>query len=479
VQTAVDASNLSIAAATPVCIGTSGSTVTVNSTTLASQTYNVIYSLSAPNAINTATASMTFSGGTGTFTIPSGSLLTAGTTTITITEIDGSGCPATGLSTMGSVTVNAAANPTFTTQPGTAACTNSIVTYITKSGESNYVWTFGVPADYLIVSGGSSTDNTTTLKWLTAGNKTVTINYTDGNCTAATPASSVTTAVSIGPDASNLLITATNVCVGVSGSTVTVNSTSLQNDTYNVTYMLGAPNATTSIVSMNFAGGTGTFTVPSGSLHVAGTSSITITGLTNSGGCTTGLLSATNSITVGTIPSPVFTAEPTSECYHTDVVYTTQAGQSDYVWDFGGTLNTDYLIVSGGSATDNTATLQWLTAGSKTVKVNYSNTNNCAGAIPASTTAVMNNCLPLIVPTAFAPGGKNSIWHIKNGENYPNMQVKVFDRWGKIVYQCTGNPSWDGTYQGQNLSMGTYIYEINANDPKYPQVLKGAVTLVR
>jgi gliding motility-associated-like protein len=473
-----DASNLTIASATAVCTGSgSGSTITVNSTSLQDDTYTVAYTLGTPNTaiVNT---SMVFIAGTGTFTVPSGNLSTAGSTSITITTIANSGCSAIGLTATNTIVVGTTPTPTFTTEPGVAACTNSIVTYTTQSGESNYAWAFGVPADYSIVSGGSATDTTTTLKWLTAGNKTVTINYTNGSCTATTPTSSVTTSVSVGPDASDLAITATNVCLGASGSVITVNSTTLHNDTYNVTYSLGTPNATTSIVSMNFAGGTGTFTVPSGSLHAAGSTSITITALSNSG-CTTSGLSATNLIVVGTVPVPTFTAEPTNTCYHTDVIYTTQSGQADYVWDFGGSLNTDYSIVSGGSSTDNTATLQWITTGSKTVKVNYNNTNNCSAVTPASTTATINNCLPLIVPSAFAPGGKNAVWHIKNGENYPNMQVKVFDRWGKIVYQCTGNPSWDGTYQGQNLSMDTYIYEINANDAKYPQVLKGSVTLVR
>jgi|GEM_PF-6804419 gliding motility-associated-like protein len=472
-----DASNFTITSATSVCTGGGGSTITVNSTTLQNDTYTVSYTLGTPNAA-TLTASMIFAGGTGTFTVPSGNLPTAGSTSITITTIANSGCSATGLTATNAIVVGTTPTPTFTTEPGVTACTNSIVTYTTQSGESNYVWAFGTPADYSIVSGGSTTDNTTTLKWLTAGNKTVTINYTNGSCTATTPTSSVTTSVSIGPDASNLAITATNVCLGASGSVITVHSTTLQNDTYNVTYSLGSPNATTSIVSMNFTGGAGTFTVPSGSLHATGSTSITITALSNSG-CTTSGLSATNSIVVGTIPTPTFTAEPTNTCYHTDVIYTTQTGQSDYVWDFGGSLNTDYSIVSGGSSTDNTVTLQWITTGSKTVKVNYNNTNNCSAVVPASTIATINNCLPLIVPTAFAPAGKNAVWHIKNGENYPYMQIKVFDRWGKIVFECTGNPSWDGTYQGQNLSTGTYIYQINVNDEKYPQVLKGSITLIR
>ena len=44
-------------------------------------------------------------------------------------------------------------------------------------------------ADYTITSGGTSTDESMTLKWLTTGSRTVTVNYTSNGCAAASPAS--------------------------------------------------------------------------------------------------------------------------------------------------------------------------------------------------------------------------------------------------------------------------------------------------
>ena len=95
-------------------------------------------------------------------------------------------------------TVNVAPTPTFTLQPGATAYRGIEVTYTTESGKSNYVWTFtGVlSTDYTITSGGTSTDNSVTLRWTTTGSKTVTINYTHNGCSAASATYSTATTVS-------------------------------------------------------------------------------------------------------------------------------------------------------------------------------------------------------------------------------------------------------------------------------------------
>src|SRR6476620_5634860 len=98
---------------------------------------------------------------------------------------------------------------------------------------------------------------------------------------------------------------------------------------------------------------------------------------------------------------PTFTVSPAANsCISTDVTYTTEAGQTNYVWNVPGVLGTDYIITSGGiSSTDNTVTLQWITTGSKTVTVNYDNSSSCADA--STTTTV--NALPTPAFTA-SPG---------------------------------------------------------------------------
>jgi len=88
-------------------------------------------------------------------------------------------------------------------------------------------------------------------------------------------------------------------------------------------------------------------------------------------------------------PTVTFTAQPGSTaCTFNDVTYTTQTGQSNYVWSVPGVLGVDYSIVSGGLGTSsNTVTLQWLTTGVKTVTINYNNASGCPAALATSSTA--------------------------------------------------------------------------------------------
>lgn len=125
----------------------------------------------------------------------------------------GSGCTVNS-NFSGDITVNASPSPTFISAPSGTVAVNTNQTYTTQSGQSNYVWTFtgtsGV--DYNIVSGGTNSDNSVVIAWLTAGSKSVSINYTNGgNCTAASPTStSVTVAAGVYYNKSNSDITQTS-----------------------------------------------------------------------------------------------------------------------------------------------------------------------------------------------------------------------------------------------------------------------------
>jgi autotransporter-associated beta strand protein len=91
-------------------------------------------------------------------------------------------------------------------------------------------------------------------------------------------------------------------------------------------------------------------------------------------------------VTVNALPTPTFTTQPgATACANTDVIYITEAGKSNYVWTLPGTAGIDYSITSGGTSIDNTLTVQWKTAGSKTVTINY--TSGCAAPSATSSTA--------------------------------------------------------------------------------------------
>ncbi|MCC7301592.1 MAG: gliding motility-associated C-terminal domain-containing protein [Bacteroidia bacterium] len=91
----------------------------------------------------------------------------------------------------------------------------------------------------------------------------------------------------------------------------------------------------------------------------------------------------------------------------------------------------------------------------------------------------------IIFPNGISPNGdgSNDTWIIDNIHLFPNNWVEVYNRWGELLYHGDGydNTSvfWDGTYKGKNVPVGTYYYIINLNDPMFPDVFTGPITVYR
>jgi gliding motility-associated-like protein len=317
-------------------------------------------------------------------------------------------------STSALLTINLLPTPTFTVQPGATACSTTNVTYTTQTGQLSYVWTFtGVSGtDYSITSGGTGIDNTVTLKWLTAGSKIVTINYINaGGCTVATATSSTATMVTLLPTPTFTTQPGATAC---SATNVTYTTQALQSS-YIWTFpgVLGTDYSITS-------GGTGTDNTVTLKWLTAGSKTVSIN-YTNTGGCTAATATSSTATMVTLLPTPTFIAQPgATACSATNVTYTTQALQSGYVWTFTGVLGTDYSITSGGTGTDNTVTLKWLTAGSKIVTINYTNAGGCTAATATSSTATMVTLLPtptLAGPNPVCTGVAGNVYTTEAGMN--------------------------------------------------------------
>jgi gliding motility-associated-like protein len=72
--------------------------------------------------------------------------------------------------------------------------------------------------------------------------------------------------------------------------------------------------------------------------------------------------------------------------------------------------------------------------------------------------------------------GVNDFWTIENLSTYPNNEVKIFDKAGRIIFNVKNyQNSWNGQLNGATLHEGAYYYIINLGPGTRPKV--GYITL--
>jgi gliding motility-associated-like protein len=71
----------------------------------------------------------------------------------------------------------------------------------------------------------------------------------------------------------------------------------------------------------------------------------------------------------------------------------------------------------------------------------------------------------LLIPNAFSPNGDglNDVFRNLTKLNFEKLDMKVFNRWGEVVYesQMNHNQGWDGSFKGSPAQLGVYAYFIN------------------
>ena len=235
--------------------------------------------------------------------------------------------------------------PTISAGSSTTFCSGGSV-ILTSSSASGNTWSTGATTQSITVSSGG----------------TYTVSVNNGTCTSATSAG-------------------TTVTVNALPATPTISAGS------STTFCSGGSVTLTSSAGTTYLWSTGA-TTPSISPTTSGSYTVQVT---NANGCQSSASLATV-VTVNTLPTVSFTLQPgATACSNTDVTYTTQASQTNYVWSIPGVLNTDYTITSGGTTLSNTVTLKWLTSGSKTVTVNYTNSSGCPAAASSIASTVNIN----------------------------------------------------------------------------------------
>ncbi|WP_343746242.1 Ig-like domain-containing protein [Chitinophaga sp.] len=202
----------------------------------------------------------------------------------------------------------------------------------------------------------------------------------------------------------------------------------------------------------------------------SGNTAITITlkddGGTDNGGKDT--YSQTFYLTVNPLPGVSISSDKGVTVSKGDIVTLTATGAATYNWQ----------PASGISGDLHQPTL--------TVRPNADATYQVTGTNAAGCSAVANisirvaddyklDATNLLTPNG---DGKNDRWIIRNLDSYPDNEVKIFDRTGRLVYQRRNySNDWDGTLNGRPLAEGTYYYVLTVNGTS--RVWKGFITILR
>ena len=98
-----------------------------------------------------------------------------------------------------------------------------------------------------------------------------------------------------------------------------------------------------------------------------------------------------------------------------------------------------------------------------------------------ATKSIEMTFIDICIPNYFTPNGDNNLdtWAPGCAINYPNMEFKIFDRYGREVGSYRQGQSWDGKYKERELPTGDYWYILKLNDGKDDRDFVGHFTLYR
>lgn len=177
--------------------------------------------------------------------------------------------------------------------------------------------------------------------------------------------------------------------------------------------------------------------------------------VTTAAGCT-----ATQNVNIQFSHNPVLALPDATLCQFINqaITLTAPAGFAKYEWNG-----------QQGDSSFSTGKL-----GSVVLKVTDYN-----GCVALQTINISSHCDDIHLPNTFTPNsdGINDTWVIAGLEGDASSMVRVYNRYGKLVFQSSGYTTpWDGTFEGKKLSPGVYYYVISARAAK--QVLSGSLTVI-
>ncbi|WP_345088064.1 gliding motility-associated C-terminal domain-containing protein, partial [Flavobacterium cheonhonense] len=465
----------------PACLG---SDVVVNLNGMTDGTYTLTYDLIGANTAAGQTATVTITGGVGSFTIPASLLPNIGTTVANFTTIlnTATNCSITLIGVATQILVRPLADIDTTNLSSTAVCYGTDVV-VAISGATNlpdgvYQFNYSIPgtnptsnnSGNVTITGGAGQFTVPATIFGSAGNYTMTIFgiIATAGCTNTTESASVSLVINALPSLQNATVTVQDTCANFDSLVTISGASNLADGDYTLTYQLSGANTATTTITVTISGGNGSFSIPASELVNNGTTTLTIDQLdsvTTTCGVT-GTIIPPIDFNVTQLGTPQLIQDGNLFCEDDSPTIANLSGNlvgfPTVIW---------YNAPTGGTAYSATDLLVHAT----TYYAALTTASGCEGAVRLEVTVDLTVCDDILIPDGYSPNndGINDTFEIENlATIYPNFKLEVYNRYGNLIY--TGNrntPNWDGTTTVSGLNLGNnilpngvYFYILYFND---------------
>ncbi|HRG01697.1 MAG TPA: choice-of-anchor L domain-containing protein [Bacteroidia bacterium] len=502
-----------------VCTNTASATVGVTSLTTTVNSNSAIYCLGVAPVSLTGGGATTYSWSPSVgLSSTSGAVVTATPATTTIYTVTGTtnGCNSTNtisitippLSTLtatssnsiicvgNSSTLSATGANTYTWNTGATTSTNvispSITTTYTVTGQTA-AGCFAVPAivtvtvlptiNPALVSSSPTVCLTKTVSVSTAS-VVPGLTYTWQPTSAISGANNNFSITALPPSTATVVYTVTisnGICVGTNTIQIQIktppdikNITTLNNDTICVggcvTFSANTTGSMPIFYQWYYQSGVGTSSVgvaPEACYPSAGSFSVVATA---SNTCGVDTLIKTNFVTVFDMPVLQVSNDTTINIGESATV--SASGGVSYSWspNINGTIA---CPTCSSTVVSPTLTTNYIVVASNSIYCKVQDT---------VTVIVDVNCGDFFIPNVFSPNGDglNDMINV-HGRCISTFNLQIFNRWGEKVFETsTLSESWDGTFRGQKLDTGVFVYKaegVSIDGQEFK--LKGNITLLR
>jgi gliding motility-associated-like protein len=186
-----------------------------------------------------------------------------------------------------------------------------------------------------------------------------------------------------------------------------------------------------------------------------------------------GVCADTVSTEVTVYPLPPISAGKDTTVIYGDRAYLDGYAEQDIVWEPALYLDCPECLVTSG-----------IPLATTTYCISVRNQYGCL-ASDCVTIMVDTICDGLFIPNVFAPGNgghqANDCLRLYGTSCIAEMSLSIYSRWGEKVYESQSlDECWDGTYLGQAMNAGVFVYQLEAKLITGEKISRqGNITLMR